>query len=354
MLDPSAHHSEPFGEALSHSSQRAAQMVSLVAAAAEVALRRRALHTARQAARDEQELRRVQQDESAFLAQVRAQWAPALDARWLAQADLLQAGRAWGAAAPWADAYIEAAAALNRAEERLRALHPYAMTQYDRLRSEGAHPVDAMRRSVHLFLREPHPRPGQSAPARTPIQAGLPGVGPASGPDDATSSPDQPTSAQDPYQEAEQRGRGIAERLQARALRERGTELSADELATALEASTSLPAEVISRLVRAEAEERLAAAAERARAADLGHAAAASSAPVRAGDLKAARRDTLAADTASAYASADRSAARLAAESFPYTAADGIRAAATGRLQPTQAADRTPAVQNTRRMTVSP
>jgi hypothetical protein len=353
VIDPSAHHAEPFGEALSHSSQRAAQMVSLVAAAAEVALRRRALRTARQAARDEQELRRVQQEESAFLAQLRAQWAPALDARWLAQADLLQADRAWGAAAPWADAYMEAAAALHKAEERLRTLHPYAMTQYDRLRSEGADPVDAMRRSVHLFLREPHARPGQPAPARLSVEAGLLGTStaPEAGADDG---PGQRTSGQDPYQEAERRGRVIVGRLQARALEERGLELSSGELATALEMSTSLPAEVIARVVRAEGEERVAVAAERAHAADLGHAADAPSARVLTGDLAAARRDTLTADTASAHASTDRNAAQLAAESFPHTAADGIRAAAAGRLQPAQPANRADSVQDTRRISVSP
>jgi hypothetical protein len=169
VIDPSAHHPEPFGEALSYSSQRAAQMVSLVAAAAEVALRRRALHATRQAARDEQQRRQLQEQESAFRAQVRARWAPALDARWLAQADLLQAGRAWGAAAPWADTDPEAAAALRRAEERLRTLHPYAMDRYDRLRSEGASPLDAMGEAAHLFDREPHARPGQPAPGRRAV-----------------------------------------------------------------------------------------------------------------------------------------------------------------------------------------
>jgi hypothetical protein len=143
----------------------------------------------------------------------------------------------------------------------------------------------------------------------------------------------------------------IAWRLQARALQEHGAPLSPGELAVALEASTSLPAEVITRIARAEAEERRAAAAERARAADLGHAADARSPRVQAVDLKAARRDTLTADTAGAHASGDRSAARLAAESFPCTAADGIRAATAGRLQPAQSAGRTAAVQNTRRLT---
>jgi hypothetical protein len=50
-------------------------MVSLVAAAAEVVMRRRALHAARRATRDEQELRRLQAQEGAFRAQVRAGWA---------------------------------------------------------------------------------------------------------------------------------------------------------------------------------------------------------------------------------------------------------------------------------------
>jgi hypothetical protein len=354
MLDPSAHHSEPFGEAFSYSSQRAAQMVSLVATAADVFLRRRAMQAARQATRDEQKRRMLHAQEGAFRAQVRAGWAPALDARWLAQADLLQAGRAWGAAAPWSDNDPEAAAALRRAEERLRTLHPYAMNRYDRLRREGASPLDAMREAVQLFDREPHVRPGQPAPGHLAVEVGQPGVGTASGADATTDGPGQPASGPDPYQEAERRGRTIAERLQACALHERGAQLSPDELAIALEASTSLPAEVIARLARAEAEERVAAAAERTRAADLGHAAAAPSVRVRAGDLEAARHDTVTAETAGAHASADRTAAQLPAESFPCTAADGIRAAAAERLLPSLFPDRTAGVQNIRRITVSP
>ena len=35
-MDPSGHYADPFGEALSHSSQRVTQLTSLVAAAAEV------------------------------------------------------------------------------------------------------------------------------------------------------------------------------------------------------------------------------------------------------------------------------------------------------------------------------
>jgi len=239
VVDPSAHHPEPLGEALSYSSQRAAQMVSLVAAATEVALRRRALHAARQAARDEQERRRLQEQESAARAQVRARWAPALDARWLAQADLLQAGRVWGAAASYADNDPEAAAALRRVEDRLRALHPYAMTLYDRLRGEGSSPLDAMGEAVQLFNREPQVRPGQPAPARLEVEAPLPGAHPTSEPVPGD-GPGPSPSTEDLYQQAERRGREIVERLRARAMEERGAELNVDELATELEASTSL------------------------------------------------------------------------------------------------------------------
>ena len=115
-------------------------------------------------------------------------------------------------------------------------------------------------------------------------------------------SPARSRSRQDLYQDAEQRGVRIAERLQARALAERGSRLSPDELATALEASTSLPAEVIARLARARSEENIAARAERARAADLDHAAASHSARQHANGLTAAGRDTMIADTAGAHA----------------------------------------------------
>ncbi len=97
----------------------------------------------------------------------------------------------------------------------------------------------------------------------------------------------------------------------------------------------------------------MAEGAERTRAADLGHASADQSARAHTQDLTAARRDTQVADTAGAHASSDRTAAQLAAESFPHTAADGIRAAITSRLQqPERSPARTAAVTNTRRLPV--
>jgi hypothetical protein len=351
-MDPSAHYFDPIGEAFSHSSQKAAQFISMVGAAYEVAARRKAIRAARDAARSEQQRRALQEQERAARAAARVRWAPAFDARWQAQADLLQAGRVWGAAAPYADTDPEAASALRKAENRLRILHPYAMARYDRLHVEGNGTLEAMGEAVYLFAREPHARPGQPA-MRPEIETGSPGAAPWPG--TAAASAGNPGPAQDLYREAEQRGWQIAKRLQAHALAERGSRLSPDELATSLEASTSLPTEVIARLARARSQEDEAARAERARAADFDRAATAHSASHRTDALTAARRDTMISDTAGAHASTDRSAARLAAESFPCTAADGIRATVNGRLQqPAPSPARTATAQNAPRPGLAP
>src|SRR6266702_3431477 len=230
-MDPSDHYADPIGEALSYSSQRAAQLISLAVAAAQVAAHRKALSEARRAARDEHARRALREEQRAIYEQARAGWAPAHHPRWLAQADLLQAARAWGAATAYADADPVAASAMRKSEERLRTLHPYAMGRYDRLRTEGASPLDAMREAA---------------------LAG-PDAGPVAGATD--SSLRQPAPDQDPDREAEHRGHQIVLHLQARAHAQRGSELDPAELATALEATTNLPAEVIARLARARSEE---------------------------------------------------------------------------------------------------
>ena len=64
-MDPSAHHPDPIGEAFSHSSQKAAQFISMVGAAYEIAARRKAIRAARDAARTEQQRRALQEQERA-------------------------------------------------------------------------------------------------------------------------------------------------------------------------------------------------------------------------------------------------------------------------------------------------
>jgi hypothetical protein len=330
-MDTSDAYPDLSGDALSYSSQRLAQLASLVTAAATVEARRRAQSNAAKIIRSERARRDLHDQERAAYQLARAGWAPAHDARWLAQAGLLQAARAWCAAAAYADADPDAAAAVHKCEERLRVLHPYAMARYDRLRSEGADPVDAMREVIPLFGRAPHARPGDPAPARRSLAA--PDSADAAARDDTgtgAAAMVQAGSESAAVLQAGQRGVQIVRELQERALAERGYALSADELVTTLGATTTLPSDVIARLARADREDHVAAGAERARADDLRNAPVAPSprGGVMHGEyLTAAAQDRLEADTAAAHAAGDRSAAQLAAESFPCTAADAVTAA---------------------------
>ena len=103
-MDTSDNYPDILGDALSYSSQRLAQLGSLVTAGATVEARRRAPATAARTTRDERALSALQDQERAAWQLTRARWAPAHDSRLLAQANLLQAARVWSAAAAYADA----------------------------------------------------------------------------------------------------------------------------------------------------------------------------------------------------------------------------------------------------------
>ena len=348
-MDPSDVYPDLLGQAVSHSSQRLAQMGSLLASWVVVEARRKERRNAAQTARSQRELETLREQERAACKLARAGWAPALDRKWLAQADLLQTARTWSAAAAYADADPGAASAASRSEERLRALHPYAMAWYDRLRAEGAGRFDAMRETIPLFARAPHARPG--GPAADHPHLATPATShttaQADGPHDTLR---QPGPEPDPAAQEEQRGRQIVSRLQARAVDERGSELSPDELATVLGATTTLSPGVIARLARGENQERIAAGAERDRAFDLDRASAAPARHdgERAGHLEQAGQEKQAADTATTHATGDKNAAHLAAESFPCSVTDAVRAAGTAP-ENGQARARTLTVQNARR-----
>ncbi len=73
-------------------------------AAAQVYAQYRAHRQRQQTARDEQTARTLREQERAANRQARMGWAPAHDARWLAQAGLPETADVWGAAAPYAEA----------------------------------------------------------------------------------------------------------------------------------------------------------------------------------------------------------------------------------------------------------
>jgi hypothetical protein len=351
-MDTSEVYPDVLGDALSYSSQRLAQLGSLVTAGATVQAHRIAQANVAEAARSERALSALRDQERAAWQLARAGWAPAHDSKWLAQADVLEAARTWSAAAGYADADPTAASAVRKCEERLRVLHPYAMARYDRLRSEGTDAFDAMRQAVPLFARAPHARPGDpaaewrilAAPARLDVTStgvdadgsGLRQAGPGSGLD----------------QRVEHRGHQIVQQLQTRALADRGYALSPDELAATLRATTALPSDVIARLARTDSGNRLTTFAEQARPDDLDSASADLWLPggvVHGEDLSAASQDGLMADMASIHAHGDRTAAQLASESFPCTAADAVMAAVAAGMHAERSAARTITITSVRR-----
>lgn len=278
---------DPLEEALSHGSQRVAQLASLAGAMSQVVIQRRAIQDALVSGRDEELAKRsLQRQQQALREQARLSYAPAHDQEWLAQADFVQTARAWGGAACFADSDPAAALALRRCEARLRELHPYAMARYDRLRTDGMSPLDAMRESVPLFARSPNVRTGEPAATRAAltVEATAEFGWEAADSDIATET----AAGSDEEQQAEQRGRHIVNRLQTLARIANRPPLGPDELAIVLETATNLPQPVITKITR-QAE-------------------------------------------ASTQADAN-SAALLAAECFPVTAADAVTASSTGHSE---------------------
>lgn len=244
-------HPDPFQDAMSHGLQRAVQITSCAVTAAQVYVHQQRNQAMAAAERDERARR-------ALAAQIRAErnaartgWAAALDPDWLPQADLYQTAYTWGQAMPYADRSVPwyqpaAATAMRKCEERLRDLHPFAMSRYDRLRSDGIGPADAMREAAPLFARParahdtPHtPRPVLDAGNGENLTWTAASPGPVPG----------ESGSLDLAEAQERRGRQIVAALQARAREQHRGPLGEAEQRTVLEAITNLPANIIDRVV---------------------------------------------------------------------------------------------------------
>ncbi len=167
-MDPQVH-PDPFHEAMSRGLQRAIQVASSSVTGAQVLVHLRKAQARLLAQRDEHVRRALGAQIHADRGAARAEWALALNADWLQNADLADVARAWGAAIPHVDPLspwyeLAAGTAMRRCEERLRVLHPYAMRHYDRLRSERKAPADAMREAAPFFGYAPHTRDAPHAP----------------------------------------------------------------------------------------------------------------------------------------------------------------------------------------------
>jgi hypothetical protein len=250
-MDPQTH-PEPFHDAMSHGLQRFVQVASSAVTGAQAYAYLQRAHARTLAERNERARRAIAEHIRAERDTARARWAPALDRRWLRQADLVQTARAWGGAMPYADPSApwhepESATAMRNCEERLRDLHPTAMARYDRLRGEGLDPAEAMREAAFLFAGPPRAHDAPYTP-RPALKA-------RDGENLTQIAIDPGPTVEDPGAVAaaaqERRGRQIVQALQRRA-RARGSDpLGAAEQRIVLETVTNLPTDVIDRVVQA-------------------------------------------------------------------------------------------------------
>ncbi|NKZ03277.1 hypothetical protein [Actinomadura latina] len=251
----SQQHPDPIAEGLQHSGQRLVQIVSAAVGVQQTFAQRRNRMKAIQQDRDEKADRAQAQLRRAALAEARSRWNRAHDRKWLRDAPLLDVAEAWGAAVPYADGNASAALAVRRCEERLRRLHPHAMSHYDRLRTEGTDALQAMKQAAPFFTRDPNVRTGDPAPGRAELHegAGAEWAARVHGPDRAE------------WEEARQEHRAaqIAGELRAK-LRSQGRDPQPEELRMVLEITTNLPEHVITKAVPADPRPRPTRDVERA------------------------------------------------------------------------------------------
>ncbi|MFF0520708.1 hypothetical protein ACFYTC_18500 [Actinomadura nitritigenes] len=226
-------HPDPIAEGFSHGGERMIQIVAMATALKQSRARRAARLQAAELARNAAAERAESAAQQAAFAEARSQWVRAHDRQWLQQAGLLRIAEAWGAAVPHTADSSSAAAAVRKCENRLRDLHPHAMSHYDRARTDGMEPLDAMRTAAPFFTRDPNVRTGHPAAPRPALAEGT-GV-------DWAATPHGPHRSDWEDARLQQRAYRIADQHRER-------QPSPDELRTVLHTTTNLPDEVIAKV----------------------------------------------------------------------------------------------------------
>lgn len=152
---------------VAHASAKLTTYVSVAAMAAEAIAQVAAARARERAERDERTASGLRAERQAAYGQARLGWAPILDPTLRERTGVVDAGLVWARAQPWRPD-PEAERATDLAEQRLRELRPDVMQRYDRLRTEGAPPVDAMRR-VAPYFDAPPARTGEPGPDRAAL-----------------------------------------------------------------------------------------------------------------------------------------------------------------------------------------
>jgi hypothetical protein len=146
----STQYPDPESEAAARAAQIAAVSIALIEAVARLREERASLRLSDQ----DQNAVSMRAARLTDQAAATATWAPALDRRWLAQADTHALLDAWAPAAAWADTDPEAARALRAVESQLTRTHPAAMGSYRAAVAAGSSPTAAMQDAAISFAQD--------------------------------------------------------------------------------------------------------------------------------------------------------------------------------------------------------
>src|SRR4051794_28235242 len=119
-------------------SAKVAQYLAAGVQVAEAILRARQRRAESERAADAQRATALRAERTAQHAADRVRWARTGERSWVADASLEDLGRAWGAAAGWADTDPGADRAARRVEDRLAEMAPTSMSRYEQAREAGA------------------------------------------------------------------------------------------------------------------------------------------------------------------------------------------------------------------------
>lgn len=246
------HYSDPLREGVGRIAQNGTQLLSVAMVAAQVAGEIHHRRKEQQQARVQEERARLKAQEQAERATAEAIWARAGDEAWLSKASLVDVGLVWGKAASWAANGDRAAERARIAcEDRLRKLHPNAMSYYDRLRASGASPLEAMQGSARMF---DYPARSHAPEYRNrPLD---PGTGA-----EASLAPDVEALRRE--QEKAAGRRQAADAVTRLRNKPGGMKLGEEDLRIQLEAITNLPSSAIDEAVSAETQRVRSARAHR-------------------------------------------------------------------------------------------
>lgn len=150
-------YANPEADAAARASQVAAMAITIAEAIARVQHERIVQRTIE----DESAARAARAERIASHASARVAWSPALNDKWVQNAEIPSLFAAWAPAVGWAATDPDANYVANRTERRLAEIYPLAMQRYAEARAEGLDAAAAIGEASPCFVATPQPQSSQ-------------------------------------------------------------------------------------------------------------------------------------------------------------------------------------------------